>query len=107
MKRLRIFVALLLGSTLAAYAQRPVTGAHVMDLTRQFLDAAPKRFGGSPGHAKAEEFIKAHFAPEAAKGNFITDEFYANTPIGHVPLRNLIVKFPGKTAPAPRHCLSR
>ena len=57
---------------------------------------APKRYVGSPGHAAAENFIKSHFQPEAAKGNFVTDEFYARTPIGMVTMRNFIAKFPGK-----------
>ena len=35
-----------------------------------------------PGHLKAEEFIKQHFAAEAAKGNFETDTFTASTPVG-------------------------
>ncbi len=73
-----------------------VSGQNVLRLTQELLAAAPKRFNGSPGHAAAESFIKAHFAPEAAKGNFITDSFFANTPAGPQSMRNLIVKFPGK-----------
>ena len=102
--RLRSLCAFLLALTFAACApaQPPsggrsgVSGQAVMRLTQDYLNAAPKRFVGSPGHARAEEFIKAHFAPEVAKNNFIVDEFYANTPAGQLLMRNLIVKFPGK-----------
>ncbi|HSU18910.1 MAG TPA: M28 family peptidase, partial [Acidobacteriaceae bacterium] len=73
-----------------------VSGAEVLSLTQQYVDAAPKRYVGSPGHAAAENFIRQHFQPEAAKGNFVTDEFFARTPIGLIPMRNFIVKFPGK-----------
>lgn len=73
-----------------------ISGAEVLSLTQQYIDVAPKRYVGSPGHAAAENFIRQHFQPEAAKGNFVTDEFFARTPIGLVPMRNFIVKFPGK-----------
>jgi len=73
-----------------------VSGQAVYKLTQEYLAAAPKRYIGSPGHAAAENFIKAHFAPEAAKGNFIADNFSARTPIGQLSMTNYIVKFPGK-----------
>ena len=73
-----------------------ISGAEVLRLTQQYVNVAPKRYVGSPGHAAAENFIKSHFQPEAAKGNFVTDEFYARTPIGMVTMRNFIAKFPGK-----------
>ena len=80
----------------AAGSQHAISGAEVLRLTQEYVKVAPKRFVGSPGHAAAESFIKSHFQPEAAKGNFVTDEFYARTPIGMVTMRNLIAKFPGK-----------
>ena len=79
----------------------PITGAHVLTLTQQLLAVAPKRYIGSPGHLAAENFIKAHFAPEMAKGNVVADTFTASTPIGPLPMTNYIVKFPG-TNPAKR-----
>ena len=63
---------------------------------QQYLAVAPKRFITSPGHDAAENFIKQHFQPEQAHGQFITDQFYPTTPIGQVPMRNYIVKYPGK-----------
>jgi len=73
-----------------------VSGAEVLRLTQEYVKVAPKRYVGSAGHAAAENFIKSHFQPETAKGNFVTDEFYARTPIGMVTMRNFVVKFPGK-----------
>jgi glutaminyl-peptide cyclotransferase len=73
-----------------------VSGAEVMRLTQAYVNAAPKRYVGSPGHAAAEAFIKDQFKPEVAKGNFVDDKFTARTPIGPLTMHNLIVKFPGK-----------
>jgi glutaminyl-peptide cyclotransferase len=82
-------------------AQKTPASAHfngqaAYDLTAQLLQVAPKRFNGSPGHLKAEEFIKQHFAAEAAKGNLETDTFTASTPLGFQTMHNYIVKYPGK-----------
>ncbi len=83
-----------------AQAQHSTTahfsGQTAFNLTQQYLSAAPFRWIGSPGHIKAEEFIKQHFTQEAAKGNFETDSFSASTPIGLLPMRNYIVRYPGK-----------
>ena len=101
-KDLRLLLPLLvLLLTLPALAQKPAptrfSGQAAFSLTQQYLAVSPKRWVGSPGHLKAEEFIKSHFAPEAAKGNLETDSFTAtNTPIGAVAMRNYIVRFPGK-----------
>jgi len=97
------YVALFL--VLPALAQKPpasapptgqITGQSIYTLTQQLLAVAPKRFNGSPGHLAAENFIKDHFKPEAAKGNLETDEFTANTPVGPQTMRNYIVRYPGK-----------
>jgi glutaminyl-peptide cyclotransferase len=84
---------------LPAFGQRPAehfSGQAAYALTEQLLHVAPKRFNGSPGHLKAEDFIKQHFAAEAAKGNLETDSFSTNTPAGQQTMRNYIVKYPGK-----------
>lgn len=72
------------------------SGQAAFNLTQQYLDAAPRRWIGSEGHIQAEDFIKQHFAPEAAKGNFEVDNFSASTPIGLLPMRNYIVRYPGR-----------
>jgi glutaminyl-peptide cyclotransferase len=98
----KLLVLALLLSAASSFAQKKpaaspgFSGQTVYNLTQQFIAAAPKRYLGSPGHIKAEEFIKSHFAPEIARGNFITDDFTALTPIGQIPMRNYIAKFPGK-----------
>jgi glutaminyl-peptide cyclotransferase len=90
----------LLCVTLPASAQKApagqVSGQAVYAVTQQLLAVAPKRFNGSPGHLAAEKFIQDHFKPEAAKGNFETDDFTARTPVGIQSMRNFIVKYPGK-----------
>jgi glutaminyl-peptide cyclotransferase len=94
-----VYLALLLALfTPAMQAQTTAhfNGAAAYHLTEQLLQTAPKRFNGSPGHLKAEEFIKQHFAAEAAKGNFETDTFTASTPAGYQTMHNFIVKYPGK-----------
>jgi glutaminyl-peptide cyclotransferase len=103
--QLLLVFPLLLALALSAPAQKPapapaVSGQAIYALTQQFLAVAPKRFNGSPGHLAAENFIRQHFKPEASKGDFITDEFTANTPLGLQTMRNFIVRFPGK-APRP------
>ena len=105
MRRLKSLVTLVIA--LVAFAQTHsqvpgrlnlISGEHVFSLTKDFLAAAPKRYIGSPGHTAAENFIKSHFAPEIAHGQFETDEFHPSTPIGQVTMRNYIVRYPGKPA---------
>jgi Zn-dependent M28 family amino/carboxypeptidase len=103
-KDLRVLLSLLVLLLTATYSRAQHTaaaaprfnGQTAYNLTAQLLQVAPKRFNGSPGHQKAEEFIKQHFAAEAAKGNFETDTFTASTPVGFQTMRNYIVKYPGK-----------
>jgi glutaminyl-peptide cyclotransferase len=87
----------LLAAPVMCAQSHAVSGAAILKLTQQYVDAAPKRYVGSPGHTAAENFIKDHFKPEIAKGTFVTDEFVArNTPAGPFTMRNFIVKYPGK-----------
>jgi Zn-dependent M28 family amino/carboxypeptidase len=80
----------------AQNAPAKFNGQAAFNLTQQYINAAPKRWVGSPGHAKAEAFIKEHFKPEIAKGHFETDSFTASTPAGLMDMRNYIVRYPGK-----------
>lgn len=91
-------LGLLLLVAMPSFGQKKpgVSGVAVYALTKDLLQVAPKRFNGSPGHAKAEQFIQEHFAPEKAKGNFEQDSFTARTPAGMQSMNNYIVKFPGK-----------
>jgi Zn-dependent M28 family amino/carboxypeptidase len=93
-------LTVLLAASTPAPAQRAgtghISGAATYELTNQMLSVAPKRFNGSPGHLAAEQFLKTHFAPEAAKGDFETDQFTTSTPAGMQTMRNYIVRYPGK-----------
>jgi glutaminyl-peptide cyclotransferase len=96
-RNLRLSLLLLLLAATGLQAQAPhFNGPAAYTLTQQLLQVAPKRFNGSPGHLKAEEFIKQHFAPEAAKGHVETDTFTTSTPAGLQTMRNYIVRYPGK-----------
>jgi glutaminyl-peptide cyclotransferase len=66
-------------------------GAQALDTTRQLVAIGP-RWPGSAGHQKAEDFIKKQFAKDALED----DSFTASTPVGPLPMHNLIVRFPGK-----------
>jgi Zn-dependent M28 family amino/carboxypeptidase len=54
--------------------------------------AIGSRKPGSPGHDKAEQFIKSHLAGDTVE----VDSFTADTPAGKFPVHNIIAKFPGK-----------
>jgi Zn-dependent M28 family amino/carboxypeptidase len=76
---------------LVSHAEQHFNGGKALDYAREFVAIGP-RWVGSPGHAKAEEFLRSHL-----KGDKVEeDAFTANTPIGLVSLRNFIVRFPGK-----------
>jgi len=83
-------IGLLCVSTLAAHAQH-FNGSRAYDYARDFVAIGP-RWPTGPGHAKAEAFLRAHFAHD----NLEEDAFIADTPIGPVNMRNFIVRFPGK-----------
>jgi glutaminyl-peptide cyclotransferase len=85
-----------IASPASAQHPDPVSGQAVYNLTQKFVNAAPHRYVTSEDHLKAEAFLKSQFAPEIASGAFETDSFAPNTPIGQVPMRNYIVKYPGK-----------
>ena len=67
-------------------------GAKALDYTRQYVNATGPRWVGSPGHAKAEAFLKEQFRNDQLD----EDTFTTSTPVGNVTLHNFIVKFPGK-----------
>jgi len=98
--RLLVLSLILVFTATNSPAQKTTTphfsGQAAYNLTAQLLQVAPKRFNGSPGHLKAEEFIKQHFTAEAAKGDFEVDTFTASTPAGLQTMHNYIVKYPGK-----------
>src|SRR5271163_1558015 len=90
--KLCLFLSLALATiTHAAPTSDAFNGARALEYTRQFVSIGP-RWVGSPGHAKAEAFLKKQFA----KDNLEVDTFTMNTPAGPEEMHNFIVRFPGK-----------
>jgi len=83
-----LFIAL---TPFALPAQQHFNGAKAMEYARQFVAIGP-RWPTSPGHARAEEFLRNAFKHDQLE----EDSFTANTPIGAVAMRNFIVRFAGK-----------
>ncbi len=84
-------------ATSAPTTSAPAQTAPQINSTRAFqyvkeYVAIGSRPPGSPGHAKAEQYIKSHLAGD----NIEVDSFTAKTPVGEFPIHNIIVKFPGK-----------
>lgn len=78
-------------------AQHPSTGsgqvfdgAKAYEYAREFAAIGP-RWPTGPGHAKAEEFLRAHFLHDQRE----EDTFTADTPIGPVRMCNFIVRYQG------------
>ncbi|MBT9332848.1 M28 family peptidase [Paracidobacterium acidisoli] len=84
---------LAVGAASAAPVQNlpQLDGRRALEYTRQFVAIGP-RWIGSPGHAKAEAFLKDHFRHDALE----EDTFTAKTPAGSMQMHNFIVRFPGK-----------
>ena len=87
----RLFTILAFLAPLALPAQQHFNGAKALQYAGQFV-AIGARWPTSPGHLKAEAFLRDHFKNDQLE----EDAFTANTPIGPVPMRNFIVRFPGK-----------
>jgi glutaminyl-peptide cyclotransferase len=87
----KLAMVLVLLAPVAATAQTHFNGAKALEYTREFVAIGP-RWPTSQGHLKAEAFLRDHFKHDQLE----EDTFTANTPIGPVPMRNFIVRFPGK-----------
>jgi hypothetical protein len=74
-------------------AQQRFDGNRAYEYAREFAAIGP-RWPTSPGHTKAQEFLRAHFLQN--HDQFEPDNFTADTPIGPVPFCNFIVRFPGR-----------
>ena len=74
----------------AAAAAGTSLGQKAFAYTKTAVGFGP-RYVGSPGHAKVEQFLKAHL-----KGADVqVDEFTMKTPLGDKQMRNYIAKYPG------------
>jgi Zn-dependent M28 family amino/carboxypeptidase len=81
----------LLSASLAAQAQSHFNGTKALEYARQLVAIGP-RWPTSPGHLKAEEFLRNQLKHDQVE----EDTFTANTPIGPLDMRNFIVRFSGK-----------
>jgi Zn-dependent M28 family amino/carboxypeptidase len=96
-RRSVLFAAFIFAAVLSSsHAQSPQNlpqfdGKRALDYTRQFVAVGP-RWIGSPGHAKAEAFLKEQFRRDELE----EDTFTTNTPAGPMEMHNFIVRFPGK-----------
>ncbi|MGB9031767.1 MAG: M28 family peptidase [Acidobacteriaceae bacterium] len=96
MRRSILLAVLLTAIAADSNAQSPQSlpqfdGKRALDYTRQFVAVGP-RWIGSPGHAKAEAFLKNQFRRDQLE----EDTFTTNTPAGPMEMHNFIVRFPGK-----------
>jgi Zn-dependent M28 family amino/carboxypeptidase len=94
MRRLVLLLFLGLASAPVISASTPAetfNGTRALEYTREFVSIGP-RWVGSPGHAKAEAFLKKQFD----KDQLEVDTFTSNTPAGSQQMHNFIVRFPGK-----------
>ena len=89
----RAAAGMLLAVPLAVQAQAHFDGAQALEYARQFVAIGP-RWPTGPGHVKAQEFLRSHFLRD--HDQLEEDSFTADTPIGPVPMRNFIVRFPGR-----------
>jgi Zn-dependent M28 family amino/carboxypeptidase len=87
----KLTAVLLLAVPLAAPAQPHFNGDKALEYARQFVAIGP-RWPTSQGHAQAEAFLRNRFQHDQLE----EDAFTAMTPIGPVPMRNFIVRYPGK-----------
>ena len=86
-------MALLVSAPHAAPAQTHFDGTKALEYAREFVAIGP-RWPTGPGHVKAEQFLRTHFM--RAHDQVEEDTFTADTPIGPVPMRNFIVRYPGR-----------
>jgi glutaminyl-peptide cyclotransferase len=68
-----------------------INSARAFQYVKEFVSIG-SRPPGSPGHAKAEQYIKSRLAGDTVE----VDSFIAKTPVGEFPIHNIIAKFPGK-----------
>jgi Zn-dependent M28 family amino/carboxypeptidase len=68
-----------------------VNSTRAFQYVKEFVSIG-SRPPGSPGHAKAEQYILSKLKGDTVE----VDSFTAKTPVGEFPIHNIIAKFPGK-----------
>lgn len=95
MPRPKTLTAVLLLAAGAAYAQ--FSGKNAFEHTRTLVSFGP-RTPGSPGMKKAQDYIVQRL--KAAGWQVTEDAFTARTPMGPLPMKNIIAFRPGKSGQA-------
>jgi glutaminyl-peptide cyclotransferase len=81
----------------AAASGADFSGDAALENTRKLVQLGP-RWSGSPAHTKMQALILA--ALRKYKCEIVDDSFQAATPSGAVAMKNIIVRFPGKSGKA-------
>jgi len=68
-----------------------VNSARAFQYVKEYVSIGSRK-PGSPGHARAEQYILSKLKGD----NVEVDSFTATTPVGNFPIHNIIAKFPGK-----------
>jgi len=71
-----------------------VDGARAMRYTREIVAYGP-RWNGSPAHVKVEDYLRRSIKAAAPGAILEEDAFTPQTPVGPLPVRNFLAKFPG------------
>lgn len=87
-----VVVVLTFAAPLTIQAQAHFDGGKAYQYASEFAAIGP-RWPTGPGHVKAEAFLRDHFLRN--HDQLEQDDFTADTPIGPVPMRNFIVRYPG------------
>jgi len=92
-------VALMAGLWLAPLgcAAEPFSGSSALNLTKQLVAFGP-RPSGSAALKKTQDYILAQLKTRGCQ--IIRDPFTAQTPLGPVPMMNIIARFPGASGRA-------
>jgi glutaminyl-peptide cyclotransferase len=93
----RAQIALIVTITAAAANAASFNGTKALAYTREAVADGP-RPSGSPAIRRLQEQIIAGLKPAGCKITF--DEFRATTPVGPLPMRNILCKFPGNSGRA-------
>src|SRR5713226_7483206 len=92
---MRCYKALLMLCASAAIAMAAdFSGTAALEYTRKAVSFGP-RPPGSAADTKLQEYIQAQL--KTLRCTVSVDAFTASTPVGPVPMKNIIARFPGST----------
>src|ERR1700730_5257803 len=92
-----VLMLALVGGFLAYARGAEFSGTEAVALTRRIVSFGP-RPSGSEAIRKLQGFILSELKPLGCQ--VLQDDFTASTPLGQTPMKNIIARFPGKSAKA-------